>query len=206
MKIYDISQTVCEGIAVWPGDRPFSCRQTMRIGRGDPCNVSALTMSVHTGTHLDAPFHFDDNGEDITRVTIEHYLGPARVVEIAAENCITAVDLERLDLSGVKRILFKTRASDVPEHQFDPGFTYLAENAAELLGRQKILLVGTDAPSVDPFRSRTLSTHKALLAHEVAILEGVRLAEVPAGDYELICLPLKLAGLDGSPVRAILRS
>jgi arylformamidase len=162
-------------------------------------------MSLHTGTHLDAPFHFDDAGEDIASVSLRHYIGPARVVETPVAINISAPDLAALDWRGVERVIFKTRASRVPEDKFDPAFVYLTQEGAEFLGKLGILLVGTDAPSIDAFESKDLRAHKILLAHDAAILEGVRLAHVTPGDYELICLPLKFAGLDGSPVRAILR-
>jgi arylformamidase len=205
METFDISQTIREGMAVWPGDQKFRLRWTMRLGAGDTCNVSAVTMSTHTGTHLDAPYHFDNSGPDIGSVALSHYLGPVRVLTLQTDGAITAQELERLDWQGVERVLFKTRASDLPEDQFDRSFVCLREDAAEFLGKRGLLLVGTDAPSIDAFESETLSSHKILLKYGVAILEGARLAHVPPGDYELICLPLKLRGLDGSPVRAILR-
>ncbi len=205
MGIYDISQTIREGIAVWPGDQKFRIRWTMQLSEGDACNVSAVTMSCHTGTHVDAPYHFDDSGKDVGGISIACFLGPARVVSLTVDSAVTAEDLAKLNWAGVERVIFKTRASSVPEDQFDRKYVYLREDGAEFLGRQGLLLVGTDAPSVDAFESRTLSSHKALLKNGVAILEGARLARVPPGDYELICLPLRLAGLDASPVRALLR-
>jgi len=205
MEIFDISQTIREGIAVWPGDQRFRFHWTMRLHAGDSCNVSAVTMSVHTGTHLDAPYHFDNSGADIGTVTLTHYLGSVRVLALPVEGVIAAADLESLDWHGVERVLFKTGASDLPEDQFDRNFVYLGEDGAEFLGKRGLLLVGTDAPSIDAFESKTLGSHRILFKHGVAILEGARLGHVPPGDYELICLPLKLRGLDGSPVRAILR-
>lgn len=205
MEVYDISQTLHEGMAVWPGDQKFRLRWTMRLDKGDSCNVSALTMSAHTGTHLDAPYHFDNSGADIGSLALSQYLGPARVEALEVEGPITAADLMNLDWQRVERVLFKTRAGNIPEEKFERSFAYLSEEGAEFLGERGLLLVGTDAPSVDSFGSKNLSSHKALLRHGVAILEGARLAHVPPGDYELICLPLKLGGLDGSPVRAVLR-
>ena len=204
MEIYDISQTLREGIAVWPGDQEFRRHCTMRLHDGDACNVSAVTMSIHTGTHLDAPFHLEESGIDIAAVPLRHYLGPVRVVSMDVAECITHAELERLNWDGVERVLFKTRSSNLPEDQFDPEFAYLSEDGAEFLGRRALLLVGTDTPSVDAYESKSLRSHKVLLGHGVAILEGTRLAHVPDGDYGLVCLPLKFAGLDGSPVRAIL--
>jgi len=205
MRIYDISQTLREGMAVWPGDQEFHRNWTMQIRKGDSCNVSWVTMSTHTGTHLDAPFHFDDSGLDIASVCLEQYLGPARVVSMEVERVIAVPDLERLNWEGVDRVIFKTRTIGWAEEHFDSRFVYLSEDGAEFLGKRGLRLVGTDAPSIDAFESKTLLSHKLLLKHGVAILEGARLADVRPGDYELICLPLRLAGLDGSPVRAILR-
>jgi arylformamidase len=204
MEIYDISQTLREGIAVWPGDQEFLCRSTMRLHEGDACNVSAVTMSIHTGTHLDAPFHLEESGIGIAAVPLRHCIGPVRVVSMDVAECITQAELERLNWEGVERVLFKTRSSNLPEDQFDPEFAYLSEDGADFLGRRALLLVGIDTPSVDGYASQSLRSHKVLLSHGVAILEGTRLAHVPDGDYGLVCLPLKFAGLDGSPVRAIL--
>ena len=204
MQIYDISQTLREGMAVFPGDQEFRRHWTMQLRKGDGCNLSAVTMSTHTGTHLDAPFHFDESGSDITAVPLRHYIGPARVASMNVRECITRVELERLNWDGVERVLFKTRSTNLPENQFDPEFVYLSEDGADFLAGRALLLVGIDTPSVDGYTSTTPHSHNILLGHRVAILEGTRLADVPDGDYDLVCLPLKFAGLEGSPVRAIL--
>lgn len=204
--IYDISSTIDESLAVWPGDRKFQSRRSMEIGKGDSCNLSSVTLSVHAGTHIDAPFHFDDSGPGAAEVPLEHCIGPVRVVPVAREGAIAASDLKGLDLAGVRRILFKTKASEQPESRFSRGFPYLSEEAAEFLGRMALKLVGTDSPSVEEYSSRDLRCHRILGRYGVTILEGVRLGGVPPGDYELICFPLKLARLDGSPVRAVLRT
>ena len=207
MPVYDISQTISEQIAVWPGDQKFRLRWSMRIKEGDSCNVSAVTLSAHTGTHLDAPYHFDDNGLDIGSMPLQPCIGPARVFRLPENHgAISAAVLEGLDWRGVERALFRTSASDWGEDRFRRDFPFLSEDGADFLASRSLLLVGTDAPSMDAFASKTMSCHKKLLAGGIAILEGARLAHVPPGDYELICLPLKLSGLDGSPVRAILRS
>jgi arylformamidase len=207
MPIYDISQTLSEKTAVWPGDQKFRVRWSMRIDRGDSCNVSAITMSAHTGTHLDAPYHFDASGADIATVPIDKLVGPARIVRVPPElPSISAGFLETLEWSGVERVLFHTPASNSGEERFFRNFAFLTGDGAKFLSRLPLVLVGTDAPSVDVVTSKTLDSHKELLAGGIAILEGLRLAHVPPGDYELICLPLKFAGLDGSPVRAILRT
>src|SRR5262245_58191733 len=199
MEIYDISQTLREGIAVWPGDQEFRSHWTAQVRDGDACNVSAVTMSIHTGTHLDAPFHFEESGIDITAVPLRHCIGPVRVVSMDVAQCITQAELARLNWDGVERVLFKTHSSSLPEAQFAPEFVYLSEDGADFLGRRALLLVGTDTPSVDAYASKSFRSHKVLLRHKVAILEGTRLAHVPDGDYDLVCLPLKFAGLEGSP-------
>ena len=205
MKIYDISQTVGEEIAVWPGDQKFRRRWNMRLEKGQSCNLSAVTMSLHTGTHIDAPFHFDDSGPDVANLELARYLGPARVVTISVNRCISSSELNQPALEGAQRVLFRTRQGDSSDSRFCSEFVYLTKDAADFLGARGVLLVGTDAPSVDAFESKDMTTHKALLGHGIAILEGIRLDHVPDGDYELICLPLKVAGADGSPVRAVLR-
>ncbi len=172
---------------------------------GSASNVSAVDMGVHTGTHIDAPLHMDSSAKDVASLPLRHFIGPARVFSISARECIQAADLAALDWKNVERVLFKTQSRNFPENVFDPGFVHMAADAAEFLARKGILLVGTDAPSVDAFDSKDLPSHRVLLQHGIVILESVRLEQVPPGDYELICFPLKLVGFDGSPVRAILR-
>ncbi len=205
MRIFDISQPIGKGMAIWPGDRKFQSEWTMRIEDGDSCNVSAVTMSVHTGTHVDAPFHFDIGGTAMADFPLEPFIGPARVVEYQGPEPLSAEELEGFRFEELERLLIKTRASSIPSHQFEREFVHLTEDGAEYLGKCHLKLFGTDAPSVDGFASSSMSVHKTLLRYQIAILEGVRLAEVSPGDYELIALPLRLTGLDGSPVRAILR-
>ena len=204
MEFFDISQTLSEEIAVWPGDPEFHQDRILRIEGGDSSNVLAIRMGTHTGTHIDAPLHVDDSGSDVAGIAVRHFIGPARVVSIPARRCIRAADLLPLDWRGVERILFRTQPGGLPEHLFNRSFVHLAEDAAEFLAGQGILLVGTDAPSIDPFESSELRSHKILLRNGTVILEGLRLEDVPPGDYSLVCLPLKIAGADGSPVRAIL--
>jgi len=204
MEIFDISKTLKEGLAVWPGDPEFRTDPVLRINNGESSNVLAINMGTHTGTHIDAPLHVDDAGSDVTGISIRFFIGPARVFAIPAEKCIEASDLSLLDWRGVERVLLWTREGSIPEYFFDRNFVYLSEEASEFLAKKRIQLVGTDAPSVDPFGSTELRSHKVLIRNGAAILEGIRLGSVPAGDYNLICLPLKLAGADGSPVRAIL--
>jgi arylformamidase len=204
VTFYDISQTIREGIAVWPGDQEYRSGRTLRIEEGESTNVSVLNIGTHTGTHIDAPLHLFNSGADAASVPIHACVGRARVFSLALERRITAADLLPLDWRGVERVLFKTRSGNLPESRFEPDFVSIDERAAEFLVKNKVVLVGIDAPSVDPFESKDLSSHKILLRSGIVILEGARLEGVPQGDYQLVCLPLKLSGLDGSPVRAVL--
>jgi arylformamidase len=202
--IYDITRPITPALAVWPGDTPYTACWIMRLDRGDPANLSTLSLSAHTGTHADAPYHFIENGPPMGDMPLDAYLGPATVLSLEVSGAILPQHLEGLDLERVERLLIKTPASRRPHARWDTDFAYLSPRAALLLAEHRLRLFGSDAPSVDPYHSETLDAHKILHAGGVAILETLFLAEVPPGDYELIALPLKLDG-DGSPVRAVLR-
>jgi arylformamidase len=204
MEIFDISRTLREGMAVWPGDPEFRQRRVMRIRDGESANVSAFELGSHTGTHIDMPLHVEDAAFDAASMSVGNFIGPARVFSIASEEYIRAADLEGLDWLGVERALFKTRNSNMEESAFHTNFVYFEKDAASFLVEKKILMVGTDGASVDPFDSTDLPSHRMLLSHGIAILENINFGSVPPGDYDLVCLPLKLAGSDGSPVRAVL--
>ncbi|GAB4156227.1 MAG: kynurenine formamidase KynB [Planctomycetota bacterium] len=207
MRLWDISESVGPDTATFPGDTPFSREWIARIDRGDSCNVGTIRTSVHVGTHADAPLHFDDAGADIASVDLEAYVGPCRVIDVAGDGEPPLVPTPALGgdaLRGAERVLLRTRSSH--DHtRFDGSFTALGEAAAMVLVEAGVRLVGIDTPSVDHADSKTLDAHRALLRGGVAILENLDLSRVPAGDYELIALPLRLVGQDGSPVRAVLR-
>ncbi len=205
MPIYDITRTLTPEIAVWPGDTAFAQRWTQRIADGAQANVSTLTLSLHTGTHVDAHYHYMDEGVRLSEMELDIHIGPARVVALDVRGEISAECIAGLDLAGVQRLLVKTHASARPDHHWEPDFPYFSVAAVELLGRRGVRLVGTDAPSVDRFDAPILQAHHAFYRANVAILENVLLSDVPPGDYELIALPLKLP-YDGSPVRAVLRT
>lgn len=205
MAIYDVTRTVSPQIAVWPGDPPFSFRWAMRIDRGDAVNVSTITMSAHTGTHVDAPYHYEDAGAVLADMPLDIHIGPATVVELDVRGEIRPEHFAALDLGRVERLLIKTHASLRADNEWEEDFPYLSVAAAEALGRAGVRLFGTDAPSVDPQHSKTIDAHHALYRGNVAILEALQLRDVPPGEYELIALPLKLQ-LDASPVRAVLRT
>lgn len=202
-EFFDISQTLEEGLAVWPGDPEYRVQPVARISGGASANLTAIYMGTHTGTHIDAPCHIMDGAGSVADIPLEKLVGPARVIELPSERSIRAADLSSL-VAGVRRLLLKTAPASPAGTAFEPGFVYLEPDAADFLADKGMLLVGTDAPSVDPFESIDLPAHHALLGHGVVLLEGIRLNGVPPGDYMLACLPLKVAGGDGAPARAVL--
>jgi arylformamidase len=207
VRIWDVSEPLSPATAVFPGDTPFSAEWVMRIERGASCNVSTLHMSVHCGTHTDAPRHFDSAGRAMADVALEPYLGPCRVVAVRGVGVpaqVPAAALTAAVLAGAERILFRTQ--DRHDHtRFDPGFTAVGPEAARILVAAGIKLVGIDTPSIDHADSKELAGHHVLHRGGVAILENLDLSAVAPGDYELIALPLRIEGGDSSPVRAILR-
>ena len=206
MPVYDISRPLGPATEPWPGDTPLSLAWGMRLADGASCNVSAITLSPHVGTHADAPYHYSDQGAPMAAVALDPYLGPATVIDLPGRTCITAADLAPLLPAAARRVLLRTRdRAPRDPYAFDRGFTCLAPDAVALLAERGCRLVGTDAPSVDHLTSQDLPAHKACLAHNIYILENLELAHVPDGEYELIALPLRLEGADGSPVRAVLR-
>lgn len=200
----DVSQTLKAGVPVWPGDTEFSYDLAWTKDEGGSVNVGTLTMSTHSGTHIDAPFHFDDEGRKILDLDPAVYAGPARVVEVPENASIGAGKLRGHELEGVSRLLIKT-GSWRERSVFPERITYLRPDAAAFLARRGVRLVGVDVPSVDPLESKDLPAHHALHKNGIHILEGLVLDSVEPGDYELISLPLPLAEADGSPVRAVLR-
>ncbi len=203
-RIYDISTALAPGVPVWPGDTPFSEARVLEIDRSSPVNVSRFTLSTHTGAHTDAPLHYDPDGAAIGAVPLDAYLGPCRVIKAIGADVVRIAHLEKhLDLLP-ERVLFRTYAV-APQKSWDEGFASVDAALIDLLASRGVRLVGIDTPSLDPQNSKTMDAHRRVMAHGMAILEGIVLDEVAEGDYELIALPLKLANLDASPVRAVLR-
>ena len=204
-NLWDISPTISACIPVWPGDTPFEASPTWEIRDGCPVRVSRMTMTTHLGAHTDAPSHYDPAGRAIDAVDLAPYLGPCRVIHCVGVKTVRPEDIaSRLD-GTPPRVLLRTYAS-APQQAWDPDFPAIAADTIALLASKGVILVGTDAASLDPQDSKTLDAHHAVRRHGLAILEGVVLDAVPPGDYELIALPLKLAGMDASPVRAVLRT
>jgi len=208
MPIYDISVPIREKMPTWPGDPKVKIGLLMSMTKGDPVNVTSLAMGAHTGTHFDAPFHFIPGGKTVDQLDPELLVGTCRVFEIPTEDEIDVTHVRGLPLKGVARVLFKTVNSKLwaTRDEFYEDFVYLTPMAAKFLVGIGVKLVGVDYLSVESYHAQGAPAHQALLGAGVIILEGLNLAEVPPGDYELIALPLKIAGADGAPARALLRS
>ncbi|MBI3091222.1 MAG: cyclase family protein [Candidatus Tectomicrobia bacterium] len=204
MELYDVTRPLQPGMAVWPGDAAFRLEWTARRDRGDDYNSAALSLSSHAGTHADAPRHLEERAASIDAVSLRPYLGRAYLAEVRGTAPISARSLAHLDLGRIERLLLKTGVGP-PDYGFDGAYQPLTLEAADLLARHGVLLVGVDAPSVDAATSAALEVHRRLLDRGIAILESLELSHVPEGWYELLALPLKLIGVDSSPVRAVLR-
>lgn len=203
--LYDLSPRVDSNLPVWPGDTPFAAPLAWSIAQGATVNLATLTTTAHLGAHADAPCHTEADGAGIDELPLEPYLGFCRVVEVPPEALIRPEHLGDLELATTPRLLLKTGSVTDPA-RFPERFSALSPELAQALVGARVKLVGLDTPSVDPFDSKTLDAHHLLFRGGVANLEGLRLDHVPPGEYELIALPLRLAGLDASPVRAVLRT
>jgi arylformamidase len=208
--IHDLSRPISPALAVFPGDAPVRLTAMLSMARGDACNASALAMSAHAGTHADAPRHCIDGAPGVDALDLDALVGPARVVSVAGRGPIGLPELRALPLEGASRLLFHTPASDAPGDApgdaWDPRFAHFTPQAAAWLAGRGARLVGIDTPSVDPADSTDLPAHQALLGRGVIVLENLLLSGVPDGDYELIALPIRIAGGDGAPARVILRA
>jgi arylformamidase len=208
MKIFDISVAIHPKLPVWPGDPQVVLERYRKLSKGDASNDSRLACSVHCGTHLDAPAHFIENGATVEQLPLDMLVGNATVVEFPEIDMITPdlLETQKLD-SQTDRLLLKTKNSDLwtdPDHEFNPDFVALSAESARWMVNSGIKLVGIDYLSIQMFKDAEPLTHRILLEAGIIILEGLNLREVKAGEYQLICLPLKLAGSEGAPARAIL--
>lgn len=204
VKIYDISMPLYNGVPGWPGDTPYVFDLAWTKEQSGSVNVGRLEMSTHTGTHIDAPFHFDNEGNKVINLPLDLYTGPALVIDVTGDLEITSESIEGKIKSGLKRVIFKTTCWN-DRTVFPEKIVPLSPEVVPYLKKQGVGLIGVDMPSVDPLDSKELLAHHALHKHNIHILEGLVLDEVPEGDYELIALPLPLQDGDGSPVRAILK-
>jgi len=205
--IYDITVSISESLAVWPGDPPIEITQSSHMKRGDRNTVSRLAMGAHVGTHVDAPSHFILDGTGVDTLDLAVLVGPAVVVDTQDTELLTSDVLASLPIpADCERILFHTRNSawwDAGYASFNPRFVALSEDGAQWLVARGVRLVGIDYLSVAPYKNST-PTHRALLSAGIVIIEGLDLRGISPGRYELVCLPLKITGIDGAPARAIL--
>ena len=203
----DISVPLRANMTHWPGDTPFHIERRQDMDRGDVCNLSELAMSVHTGTHMDAPLHFVANGRSIDQMPLTATVGPARVIEIADPKAILPAELEGHEVRRGERLLFKTANSrtDWLLSPFREGFVHISAEAAEYLVTRGVQTIGVDYISVGAFTGDGAETHRILLGAGVWIVEGLNLSAVQPGACELICLPLRILNSDGAPARALLR-
>ena len=207
MAIFDISIGIDESLPLWPGDPELKLQWAAKIEQGDLVNLTELSMSIHTGTHIDAPLHFLPQGKSIDNLNIDVFVGEAQVVAIPQEvDLITVEILRKLPTINASRVLFKTRNSQFwRTRDFHRDYVALEASAAQWLVDQGVQLVGIDYLSIAPFND-TVPTHKILLSNNVVIIESLDLRSVEPGLYTLICLPLKLMGREAAPARAILIS
>jgi arylformamidase len=208
MRFYDISRPVRDGMIIFPDDPGVRFRAHSSIADGDEANVTKIEFGSHTGTHVDAPLHFLERGAPVDALPLDRLIGLARVAHIPKE--VRAIDADRLraaELDGATRVLLRTRNSDFwAGDEFREDFAYLTGDGARYLVDQGVELVGIDYLSVEEFGAEEMVAHRTLLDREVVVVEGLDLRGVPAGRYELFCLPIKLAGLDGAPARVVLRT
>ena len=204
MKIYDVSRKLENGMPVWPGDTAFRYVVSWPMEESGSVNVGSLELSTHTGTHVDAPFHFDNNGKRIIELDLNLYIGPARVIDMRGKDSIGAADLKGIDIDGCMRLIFRTLAWENPR-EFPTEIPHIEPDLAPYLASKGVRLIGLDVPSVDPIDSKELPAHHSLNENGIHILESLILEEIEPGDYDLIALPLPLVEGDGSPVRAVLR-
>lgn len=203
MKILDISPRISPRTAVWPGDVPFSREVALSIDRGDNLELSSITTTVHIGAHTDAPNHYVGGGEAMHERALEPYLGRCQIIDVDVRPGERIRPEHVLAPIEAPRVLFRTCTFPDPE-VFDEDFAALSAELVHWLHERQVRLVGIDTPSVDLCHDRELEAHKAVAAHDMAILEGIVLDRVGPGLYTLVALPLPLEGADASPVRAVL--
>jgi len=203
----DISVPVRNGMVHWPGDPPFHIERALDQDKGDVATVSRMALGVHTGTHMDAPLHFIRDKPGIDTMPLDAAVGPARVIPIADPESIKRAELLAHGIQPGERILFRTRNSELSwnSDEFDENFVFISHDGAKYLAECGVRTVGVDYLSIGGYRTDGTETHQALLGAGIWVIEGLNLRDVEPGEYELVCLPLKLKDADGSPARAILR-
>jgi arylformamidase len=202
--LYDITPAVSERLRVWPGDIPASRTIRSDLRQGDTTTCSTLQTTVHLGAHADAPNHYGLDAPAIHERSLDYYLGPCQVIRVQVPRATRITPAMIQQPITAPRVLLATSTYPDPE-QFNEDFAALSPELVDAFHAAGVILIGIDTPSVDLFASQDLPAHRAFLRHNMAILETLTLSAVPAGNYELIALPLKLVGFDASPVRAVLR-
>jgi arylformamidase len=204
VRYFDISPELSSKIAVFPGDQAFKQHVAMHVDRGDHISLSSIHTTVHVGAHVDAPIHYAKNGQSIAERKLDIFVGKAQVISVkkALRERITVADVSQISIKA-PRVLFNTQ-SFLDPNTWHEGFVACSAELIDFLASKGVKLVGIDTPSVDISDSKDLESHKAVAAHDMSILEGIILSEVPDGIYTLIALPLKIKDADASPVRAIL--
>jgi len=207
-RIYDVSVPIRSGGLVYPGNPEIDITLQQAVSKGASANVSLIKFGSHTGTHADASRHFFDDGQPVDQIPLERLIGPALLVAFDDNvRAVGAAELREHDLKGHRRILLRTRNSALlSQKEFVRDYTYLAPDGAQYLVDNGVELVGIDYLSIEQFHSGHHRSHRTLLGHSVVIVEGLDLSLPPAGEYEFICLPLRIEGCDGAPARAVLIS
>jgi arylformamidase len=209
LRIYDVTVPISELMPVWPGDPPVKIERVSELAGGAPFNVSRLHLGSHTGTHVDAPFHFVQRGLTVDKLPLDALVGPALVLDLED---LPGRTIQALDLAGLHpprsatRLLLKTRNSIFwadRQNEFEQAYVHLDVKAAEWLVRRGVRLVGLDYLSVEAFHSTTYGVHRTLLEAGLVVVEGLNLSDVPEGPCQLVCLPLKIEGGDGAPARVL---
>lgn len=201
---YDISPPITPHLAVWPGDTPLTREILADLSRGDNITLSTLRATVHLGSHADGPSHYGKDAPSIDQRRLDYYIGPCHVIRANVARATRITPSMFSDKITASRVLFATHTYPDPR-KWNNDFAALSVELIDFLDEHGVITVGIDTPSIDLFDSKDLPAHKAILRHNMSILEGLVLKDVPPGDYELVALPLPLVGFDASPVRAILR-
>jgi len=207
MEWIDISVPLATGMVHWPNDPEVRIERMSDMDRGDNNTLSMVSMGVHTGTHMDAPLHFVRNGRGIDQMPLDVMVGTCRVIKVHDPESIKVAALEGHDIRRGERILFKTKNSSRAWHNaaFIEDFVYISTEAAAYLAQAGVILIGIDYLSVGAFKHNGTEVHQTLLGAGIWIVEGLDLSEVDSGDYDLVCLPLRITDADGAPARAIVR-
>jgi arylformamidase len=202
----DITVDIENDMVHWPGDVPVKIQRTKEIVKDGDANVTAFSMSAHTGTHIDAPLHFIKDGKDVTQIALDKLNGKTKIFQIEDEQQITLEEIKNFEINNGDRILFKTKNSDEDwtMQPFNEKYIYLGTDAANYLKEKGIVCIGIDYLSIAG-RANGEEVHKILLGAEISIIEGLNLRNIEPGLYEMVCLPMKLKGADGAPARVAIR-